>query len=311
MDDGRDATAVLGTRARRARPSPAALAWAVEAVAPGGKLHSVRHLVGGITSAVHGLVIEGRDAVRHRAVMRRWLHPGAGSLVRREAAVLSGLGQTDIPAPALIAADVTGVRAETPALLMEWLPGRADLAPNDPTEWIRALAKTAAAIHRLRIVAPPFDDWFGPKSAGAFAWSSRPQDWRRAMELVSGHDAPFEPSLVHGDFQHFNMLWIGPKLSGVVDWNRAGIGPSGLDTGRCRLNLAVLFSVEWAERFRVAYESEAGRPLDPWWDLYSLTCYGDAWPSFIPVQVANRAQVDVAGMHQRVDDLLMSVLRRT
>jgi hypothetical protein len=96
----------------------------------------------------------------------------------------------------------------------------------------------------------------------------------------------------------------------VVDWEGASSGPPDFDAGHCRLNLAVLFSADWAERFRYAYEARAGRRVDPWWDLYALASYNDSWQWFIPVQVDGRAQVDVAGMTGRVEELVQATLRR-
>src|ERR1035437_3022945 len=125
---------------RRARPSPEALSWALSSLGDGGKLVSVRPLVGGISSAVHGPIIEDRRGGRSRVVMRRWLEPETESLVKREAAALTGLAATGIPAPALVAADPSGDNAGRPALLMEWLPGQVDLAPRDPQRWLRAPA---------------------------------------------------------------------------------------------------------------------------------------------------------------------------
>jgi hypothetical protein len=65
-----------------------------------------------------------------------------------------------------------------------------------------------------------------------------------------------------------------------VDWGSAGSGPADIDTGHCRLNLAILFGADWAEL------------------------------QFIPVQVNGRARVDVAGMTGRVEELLQTTLRR-
>ena len=130
------------------------------------------------------------------------------------------------------------------------------------------------------------------------------------MALIANDLPAYTPTFLHGDFQHFNLLWTRGQLAGVVDWTFASTGPRELDTGRCRLNLAVLFSVDWAERFRHSYEEASGHPLDPLWDLCALSCYGTDWPSFIPIQVGDRAHVDVAGMHARVDGLLVSILDR-
>jgi aminoglycoside phosphotransferase (APT) family kinase protein len=268
--------------------------------------------VGGISSAVHGLVVEDRRGERYRVVMRRWLEPETELLVRREEAALTGLASTGIPAPALVAADPSGESAGCPALLMEWLPGRVELKPRDQRRWLGALAHVGAQIHEAQIGAPPYEDGINLSGleSNSFAWSTRPIAWIHARELLSGEKAPANDVFLHGDFQHFNALWSRRKLSGIVDWTFAAIGPRELDTGRCRLNLAVLFSVDWAETFRHAYEAEAGVALDPWWELRSLASYGPDWPSFIPLQVGDRARVDVAGMHARVDALLMSILQR-
>ena len=124
-------------------------------------------------------------------------------------------------------------------------------------------------------------------------------------------DAPDGDCFIHSDVQHFNLLWRRERLSGIVDWTSSGRGAPARAVGHCRLNLAVLFSVDWAERFRRAYEAEAGRRLSGWWDLHELALYSDGWQHFIPVQVGGRVPVDLEGMHDRVEELLASTLART
>jgi aminoglycoside phosphotransferase (APT) family kinase protein len=128
-------------------------------------------------------------------------------------------------------------------------------------------------------------------------------------ELQHGRGKP-PTCFIHRDFQHFNFLWLRGRLTGVVDWNMACTGPPDVDVGHCQLNLAVLFGVDVAERFRRSYEAEAGRAVDPWWELHEIAVYNDSWPRFIPVQAAGRAPVDTAGMTARVEDLLEATLRR-
>jgi aminoglycoside phosphotransferase (APT) family kinase protein len=195
---------------------------------------------------------------------------------------------------------------------MEWLPGRVDLNPRDPKRWLTALAGVAAEIHEARIEVPRYEEGGNLPESGfkSFEWSTRPSAWKQAMEILSTETAPSVDVFLHGDFQHFNALWSGRQISGIVDWTFPAMGPREIDTGRCRLNLAVLFSVEWAEIFRSAYESEAGLALDPWWELHALMSYGPDWPSFIPLQAGDGVRVDVAGMHARVDELLVSILQR-
>ena len=52
--------------------------------------------------------------------------------------------------------------------------------------------------------------------------------------------------------------------------------------------------------------------MDPWWELYALLNYGDGdgWAKAIPIQVAGRCPVDVAGMTARVEVAVETALRR-
>jgi aminoglycoside phosphotransferase (APT) family kinase protein len=121
--------------------------------------------------------------------------------------------------------------------------------------------------------------------------------------------APGRTCFIHRDYQHFNLLWSCEQLTGVIDWVEASIGPPDIDVGHCRLNLAVLFSSEIAERFLAIYEAEAGRRVDPRWDVHALLSYGPDWKRFLPLQIDGRAPLDVAGMTRRVEAVLARVLR--
>lgn len=140
--------------------------------------------------------------------------------------------------------------------------------------------------------------------------ATRPAVWERAFDILRQQSPDPAICFIHRDYQHFNLLWRRGRLTGVVDWTMSCTGPAAFDIGHCRLNLAVLFGAHWAERFRLAYEAEAGRVVDPWWDLYALTAYSDEWRRFIPVQVAGRTHVDAEGMTSRVEDLLAATLHR-
>ena len=142
------------------------------------------------------------------------------------------------------------------------------------------------------------------------AAARRPDVWTAAKRVIAAGPPSGEAVFVHGDYQHFNVLWSRGRLSGLVDWTSSRIAPPDVDVGHCRLNLAVLYSADVAERFRHVYESEAGRHVEPWWDVHQLLAYGDSWLHFIPVQVAGRARVDVRGMTGRVEELLAMTLAR-
>ena len=289
--------------------------WVARSVGKGARVVGGHRLTGGITSSMHQLTVETRTGVRQQVVLRRW-RPGAsneaadaGLFVQREGNVLSRLETTDIPAPRFLAADPTGEFTGVPALLMSRMAGRMDLAPVDQNAWLRQIAVMAVRIHELNVEAVP-RRWEA-RTVPVPAWTSRPADWRAAAELVRGPVPDHDTRFSHGDYQHFNFLWQRGRLTGVVDWVSASRGPADVDVGHCRLNLAVLYSAELAADFLAVYEAEAGRSVDPYWDIRCATAPAfEDWTQFIPLQVGGRASFDSAGMTTRVDELLGAALRR-
>ena len=269
-------------------------------------------MTGGIVSVVHRLTID-HGSHRDVLVLRRYeqAEPAAAALIRDEDAVLRAVHGAGLPVPEPVAIDADGSESGGhPAILMTRLPGRLDLAPVDPYGWLRQIAAMAARIHDVRVAAPPFRSRIDAAAPLIPASATRPALWEAAFDVLR-QQAP-EPAtcFIHRDLQHFNLLWQRGRLTGVVDWATARTGPAEFDIGHCRLNLAVLFGADWAERLRLAYEAEAGRAVDPWWDLYAVTAYSEEWREFIPVQVAGRTVVDTAGMTSRVEDLLEATLGR-
>jgi aminoglycoside phosphotransferase (APT) family kinase protein len=172
------------------------------------------------------------------------------------------------------------------------------------------MADMAVRIHDAAIEAPPYVRWIDPGQLAVPAFASRPELWRTMARVLGERESFYDQRFIHRAFQHFNVLWSRGRLTGVVDWGSASFGPPDIDAGHCRLNLALLFGADWAERFRLAYEARAGRRANPWWDLSALASYNDGWPEFIPVQVDGRAKVDAAGMTGRVEELLQATLQR-
>jgi aminoglycoside phosphotransferase (APT) family kinase protein len=166
-------------------------------------------------------------------------------------------------------------------------------------------------VHALNIDAPEYPAWIDDRDMPPPAWTSVPSVWRAAAETASGPAPAYERRFTHGDFQHFNLLWQREQLTGVVDWAFAGRGPADGDVGHCRVNLAVLYDAEWADEFLRIYESEAGRRVDPYWDIGVLMRPAiEDWGAFIPRQVAGRVAFDRDGMHARLDAVLSAALRR-
>ena len=295
----------------RKRPSAGTLRWVERATGPAARVTGWRRMTGGIMSAVHRLTVENGEQQTVLVLRQYEQVPPFAGIVRQEAATLEAIRSSQLLSPELVAFDADGAETDgRPTLLMTRRPGRAELAPADPDSWLAQMAAMAAHIHEAKVPAPPFQRWFDPAERPVPSSAVRPSVWKEALRVLQKPHEVTGQCFVHRDFQHFNMLWSRGRLSGVVDWSLASLGPADIDAGHCRLNLAVLFGADWAERFRLAYEAESGRPLDSWWDVHAIVAYDDDWPAFIPIQVAGRVSVDVRGMTARVEELLTAALDR-
>ena len=285
-------------------PDARARAWIASAVHPAGRVVSVRRLKGGISAAVHAVRV-AHPAGATTVVVRRWVAtPGGGDEVRREARVLSQLALRF--APELLAVDEDGSLGDVPAVVMTRLPGRVVLATDE--DYLRRLAAVLPEIHALTVDVPPYESWF--TEADVPAWAERPDLWREAFRVHAARSPSVDTCVVHRDFQHFNVLWSRGRVCGVVDWVWASRGSPDVDVAHERLNLALLHSVDVAEQFRRAYEAEAGRTVDPWWDVHETLSYLPGWGHYLATQVNSVLPVDLAGMPARVEALLAAVLAR-
>ena len=268
---------------------------------------------GGIASSVYRLALRVRDGTSRQVVLKRYTDPEWGdrqAIVQNEAAALAAVEASVVPAPRLLGASADGTETDgAPSLLMTRAPGRVWLDPDDVDTWLRQMAITLPSLHacspgRWMRRSRDLDAPAVPASA------RRPKLWTAAHQVIAAQPPSGDPVFVHGDYQHFNVLWSRGRLTALVDWSSSGVAPPDVDVGHCRLNLAVLYSPEIAERFRQLYEVEAGRRVEPWWDIHQLLAYDDGWQDFIPVQAAGRALVDVRGMTGRVEELLAIALAR-
>lgn len=308
-----------GATGRRIGVPPAVVRW-VEGET-GRTVVRRRRLRGGLGSVVHDLTLDSGSHV----VLRRYLATtpsalrGAARAIRLEAVNLQAVTAAGLPSPSLVAhgagdgdgaADGADASLST-CLLMTKVDGRLDQQPADLGSWIAQLARTLAVIHGTAIRdAPPWERWMDVDGLTVPETASDPMVWTRAHDVVRSHPEPATTCFIHRDYQHFNVLWRRGRLAAVIDWLSGSIGPPDLDVGHCRLNLSVLFDTGVAERFRLAYEAESGRAVDPVWDLHSLLSYDEDWKRFIPLQVAGRAPLDIAGMTDRVERTVAQTLHR-
>ena len=296
-----------------ARPTAQLLAWVGQTLGGSVRVVGWKRLTGGLTSIVHRLTVE-RNGCREEYVVRWWV-PDSGweqwiaRAVPLETAVLAKLEGSDIPAPRVIGS-TTDTALGGPAVLMTRVPGKMQLMPRNREHWLRQMAQMLARIHALAVDVKPFESWLDRSQLSPPPDASRADIWREAIALVAEERAPTRTCFLHRDYQHFNMLWSRERLTGVVDWIEACVGPPEVDVGHCRLNLTVLFSAGVADRFRAIYEVESGRRVDAWWDVHALLSYRPSWKEFLPIQIDGRAPLDIDGMTGRMEEALEGALRR-
>jgi len=222
-------------------------------------------LAGASTAAVEAFRAGGRRLVIKRFVHRFFVEEDPGR-AGHEAALLDLLGPTPVPAPGLVAVDRDGSEAGVPAVLMEHLPGRRTV----PNPCPRATAEMLAEIHGI---APGVPYTFrrhldGVEGVSPPSWARRAGLWERAIERAAGPGPQSAIGLIHRDANDGNLLWDGPRVTGVVDWLSGCRGPLGVDLARVRVDLALRGEWEAASEVLAAYRRVGAQDAHhPHWDV--------------------------------------------
>ena len=129
------------------------------------------------------------------------------------------------------------------------------------------MAGLLADIHAVRPESPfrEFQSWAWEAKWQVPPWTRHADSWRAAFELLAGEAPAYEPTFLHRDFSHRNLLWDGPEIGGVVDWVETSTGPRWLDAAHAATNLAVAFGADPARAFLAAYAGHTDEPLDRHW----------------------------------------------
>jgi aminoglycoside phosphotransferase (APT) family kinase protein len=214
---------------------------------PSATVSGVRRLEGGVSSLTYAARIDTDDG--EREVVLKLAPPGLEPVrnrdVLRQARVLDALAGLDgFPVPQVLLRDAGDPPGVPPMFAMELRPGQAyepllDVsdAPPSPSEVAAREHELTRALARLQSRTPAE---LGVGDEPAAPAAEELHRWRRLFETVDadiapGHEelatrlaertpADVAPRLVHGDYRAANMLFLGPRLEAVIDWEIWSVG---------------------------------------------------------------------------------------
>jgi aminoglycoside phosphotransferase (APT) family kinase protein len=193
------------------------------------------------------------------------------ALLRVERAGLDLAGTSGVPVPRVLATELSGDPA---ALLMDLMPGSSRIPAERTPSRLRALGSAAAVLHNVTVPAaaclPRRDRPIGPLDFDRMRAEAPAQELlQRAEEARDAYQPRGAEGFVHDDLWQGNALWDGDRLTALIDWECAGVGPAGVDLGALRLDAAMCFDVDAAEDVLDGWEAKAGRRADDvaYWDV--------------------------------------------
>lgn len=295
---------------------PQLLSWAARAVAPSARVVGVVSLGTGADVPV-ALALEGAGAVER--VVLRVGRPERRPSLATEVAALTVAALHGIPAPALIAADLDGEEAGTLAVLTTLVPGSSAIPVHPPRGRLRRLGAAAARMNAVALEPTPelglrtrpmydadFDAWRREDGSTPLL--------ERAEAYLAGVDPPSAPlGLVHGDLWQGNALDDGRRLTGLIDWDCAGVGPAGIDICCPRFDAAVCFGLDAADEITAGWSEAAGSPprdVD-YWDVVAGLCTPPDVGTWVPlIHAQGRTDIDARLANERRGAFLRAALER-
>jgi len=233
--------------------------WVTDVFGRGSRVVWARRLRLGGWHVSHALDVIDADGRTHPLVLRRWARPGwevddPDYTVERETRVLELLRSTQVPAPAMVAADPESARCDVPAMLLTRLAGHPRGVTLD--QLAQEVGAPKPSVHRALATLA---------RAGLAEQERRGGRYRIGLEFVrlafafyEGWDeqAAVQPSLDalaarFGETAHYARLEgpevvyiakVTPAIEGVRMTSRTSTGSSALPLRRRQTSCATAFS---------------------------------------------------------------------
>jgi aminoglycoside phosphotransferase (APT) family kinase protein len=202
-------------------------------------------------------------------------------------------------------------------VLTSRVPGTSVIQREPDPARLRSLGAAAARISSVVTAAvPELPVRSRPIEAEDFAGMRRDQGTSNLVRAAEEAIATIQPEdrqtgLVHGDLWHGNTLWHDGKLTAVLDWDCAGVGPAGIDLGSLRCDAAWCHGLDAAAHILDGWQAEAGRPASDiaYWDAVAALASPPDMGRF-PLSMALQGRPDLTRevLLERRDDFLAAAL---
>lgn len=205
---------------------------------------------------------------------------------------------------------------------MTCLPGAVTLGEEGADARADLLAGELVRIHSVAVDARTrprtCQAWTAPGLVTMPTATSRPQLWRRAVEIIRREPPAHSPCFLHRDFHPGNVLFDGRgdglEITGVVDWVETSWGPADLDVAHCSTNLALLHGVPAGMAFRDRYLHAGGSlaeepPAHLYWRLLDALAFAPTAEKVAePWRELGRADLTDARVERRLEDYVQALI---
>lgn len=254
----------------------AAFAGLLQAWDPQAELQNAWALTGGVSARITALEVRHADGTVQRYVVREHGEidrAGNPHIARDEFRLLEIAHAHGVACPKPVFLDESCRFFANPVLVIEFIAGETEFAPDDLGAYVRQAIGQLLLIHQVPANAelgflPRKDHGYGPAPAVLDDTMDEP---RIRAALAAYHLAPERNRrcLLHGDFWPGNLLWADGQLAGVIDWEDAHTGDPLADLANARFEFLVAFGAAGLELVTSEYTAHSTLDLHDlaYWDL--------------------------------------------